>query len=140
MPKTIVHKVVFKKTAARDLYDLYMNPKKHALISDEPAKISTKEGTRFSVFGGYITGRNLHLVRDKLIVQSWRGSDWKKSDLDSTFIIHLQQKGKDVVLYATHANVPDNHFAGINKGWYTHYWNPWKRHLAGKKLLRDQKM
>ena len=140
MPKTIVHRVVFKRTAARDLYNLYMNPKKHAYISGEPAKIVAKEGTKFSVFGGYITGKNLHLVKDKLIVQSWRGSDWKKSDLDSTFIIRLEQKGKDAILLATHANVPDNHFVGTNKGWYTHYWNAWKRHLAGKEPRRDQGM
>ena len=132
MSKTIVHRVVFKNAKIGTLYDLYMNQRKHALISGAPAKISAKVGAKYSVHGGYITGKNLQLVKNKLIVQSWRGSDWKHSDLDSTFVISLEQKGKDAVLLATHSNVPDKHYAGINKGWYTHYWNPWKRHLAGK--------
>ncbi|HEY6951939.1 MAG TPA: SRPBCC domain-containing protein [Bacteroidota bacterium] len=132
MPKTIVQRVVFKNAKTGDLYDLYMNPKKHAHISGGPVKVSGRVGAKFSAFGGYITGRNLHLVKNRLIVQSWRGSDWKKSDLDSTFVIHLEQKGKDVILLATHANVPDKHVPGITKGWHKHYWNQWKRHLTGK--------
>jgi activator of HSP90 ATPase len=132
MPKTIVHKVVFKNTTAGNLFKLYMDPKKHSEVTGAPARISGREGTKFSAFDDYITGRNLHIVKDKLIVQSWRGSDWKTDDADSTFVILLEQKGKDVNLVATHANVPDKHAPGIDKGWYIHYWNPMKRHLAGK--------
>ncbi|HTR82074.1 MAG TPA: SRPBCC domain-containing protein [Bacteroidota bacterium] len=140
MAKTIVQKVVFKNTTAKNVYDVYMNPKKHSMVTGAPAKISAKEGAKFSAHGGYITGRNLHLIKDKLIVQSWRGSDWSRSATDSTFIIYLEQKGKDVALLATHANVPDKEAPGVNGGWRTYYWNPMKRFLAGKKPGKVQGM
>jgi activator of HSP90 ATPase len=138
MATTIIQKVVFKNTTPKALYDLYMNPKKHAMISAAPAVISPKAGGKYSVFGGYIQGKNLHLVKDKLIVQTWRAQGWDKNDVDSTFIISLEAKGKDVVLQAIHANVPNKHSANLAKGWKDHYWNPWKQHLAGKKISRPQ--
>jgi len=138
MAKTIVQKVVFKNTTSKALYELYMDAKKHSLVTGGPAKISAKEGSSYSVHGGYIKGKNLHLVKDKHIVQTWRAEGWDKNDVDSIFTIHLEQKGKDVVLHATHANIPDKHTASIEKGWHGHYWNPWKQHIAGKKITHPK--
>ena len=140
MSRTIVQKVLFKNTTAGSLYKLYMDPKKHAEVTGAPASISSKQGSKFSAHGGYITGKNLQLIKDRLIVQSWRGSDWRAGDPDSTFVMSLEQKGKDVNLVATHANVPDKHAPGIDRGWYIHYWNPMKRHLAGKPPRKDSGM
>jgi len=124
MAKTIEQKVAFKNTTPKKLYDLYMNAKLHSLIAGGPVKISNKAGANFSAHGGWIIGKNLHLVKDKLIVQSWRGADWSKDHPDSIFMISLESKGKDVVLYAVHANLPDKAVAGITKGWYDHYGIP----------------
>ena len=138
MATTIVQKLIFKNTTPKALYSLYMDAKKHSMISGGPATISAKEGTKYSVHGGYIEGKNLQLVKDKLIVQTWRARGWDKEDVDSTFMINLEQKGKDVILHAVHANVPDKHSAGISKGWHDHYWKPWKQHLAGKMITRPK--
>jgi activator of HSP90 ATPase len=140
MPQTIVHKVVFKNATPKDLYDLYMNPKKHSAATGEKAKISAKEGSPFSAANGWITGKNLRLVKDKLIVQSWRGKDWSKNDPDSTFVISLDQQGKNTTLHAIHANIPDNQVKGIDKGWYEFYWEPWKKYLAGKPVMKPRQM
>jgi len=140
MAKTIVQKVVFKNTTPKDLYDLYMNAKKHSKATGAPAQITNKEGESFSAHGGYITGQNLKLVKDNLIVQSWRGADWDKKDPDSTFIIHLEPKGNNVNLHAVHANVPDKQAEGIEKGWNTHYWEPWKLYLAGTPIAKSPEM
>ena len=136
MPKTIVQKVVFKNTTSKALYDLYMDAKQHSMVTGGPAKISAKAGSTFSAHGNYIRGKNLHLVKDKVIVQTWRAQGWDKKDVDSIFTINFEQKGKDVVLHAVHANLPDKAAASINKGWHDHYWNPWKQHIAGKKITR----
>jgi len=116
MAKTIVQKVLFKNTTPKALYELYMDSKKHSIATASPAKISAKEGGKYSAHGGYITGKNLKLVKNKQIVQTWRGSDWEKHDDDSIFTIHLEPKGKDVVLHAIHAIVPDRHAESLNKG------------------------
>jgi activator of HSP90 ATPase len=134
--KTIVQKVVFRNTTPEILYNLTMDAKKHSMATGAPAAISAKEGARYSAHGGYIEGRNLHLVKGRLIVQTWRASDWENNDVDSTFIINLEPKGNDVVLHAIHANVPDKHAVHLGKGWHDHYWNPWKQYLAGKPIKR----
>ena len=136
MAKSIVQKILFKNTTPKVLYDLYMDAKQHSQIAGAPVKITEVEGAKFSAHGEYIKGKNLQLIKNKLIVQSWRGHDWDKSDIDSTFIINLEAKGKDVVLLATHANVPDRHVEHLAKGWQDFYWKPWKQHLAGKTITR----
>lgn len=140
MSKTIVQKIVFKNAIAKDLYDLYTNSKKHSEATGAPARISAKEGSKFSVHNGYITGKNLQLVKDRLIVQSWRARDWNKKESNSTFIITLEQKGKDAVLNAIHANVPDKQAKGLDKGWHEFYWEPWKKYLAGKPVVKRRGM
>ena len=140
MAKNIVHKIVFKNTTPKALYDLYMNSKKHSVATGAPAQISNKTGGKFSTHGGYITGENIHLIKDKMIVQSWRPQGWDKTDPDSTFIIHLEPKGKNVVLHAIHTNLPDKHAEGVNKGWHQHYWEPWKKYLAGKPIAKSPTM
>ena len=136
MAKHITQKVSFKKTKPKALFDLYMNAKKHSMVTGGPAIISAKEGSKYAAHGGYITGKNLQLVKDRLIVQTWRAEGWDENDIDSTFIINLEQKGADVVLHVVHANLPDKHSGHIDKGWHDHYWNPWKQHLAGKTIKR----
>lgn len=138
MAKTLTQKVVFKNTTTKILYDLYVNAKKHALITGAPANITAKEGTRYTVYGDYITGKNLQLVKNKLIVQSWRASDWNKTAIDSTFILYLEQKGKDVILHVIHANLPDKQLKSIDKGWHDYYWKPWKQYLAGKPIMHPE--
>jgi activator of HSP90 ATPase len=134
MPKTITQKVTFKNVTTSKLYSQFLDSKHHtALTGGEPAKISAKEGAKFSAYGEYIVGKNLQLVKDRLIVQSWYGTDWAKNDLDSTFILLFEQKGKDVVITMTHANIPDKQADGIKQGWTDFYWTPWKKYLASSK-------
>jgi|SRR5664279_1972143 len=135
---TIIQKVIFKDATAEALYNLYMDAKLHSMIIDGPVEISEKIGSSFNAFRGYITGRNLQLVKNRLIVQSWRGSDWDPKDPDSAFLISLEQKGKNVIMNMIHANVPADKEKGLEKGWYEHYWDPWKQHLAGEPITRPK--
>jgi len=135
---TIIQKVAFKNTTTKQLYDLYMNAKLHGHITNSSVKISAKPGSKLEVFEGYITGKTLKAIKNKLIVQSWFGSDWSEDDDDSVFVLSFEQKGKDAALNVIHANVPDNKAASLEKGWYNHYWNPWKQYLAGKPITRPE--
>ncbi len=136
MSKTIVQDVLFKNALPKDLYDIYMNGDKHSLATGAPTEISDVEGSSFSAHSGYITGKNLHLVKNRLIVQTWRAQSWDSDDIDSTFIIHFEQKGNDTVLHAIHANVPDNAFDGLDSGWHKMYWEPFKLYLAGTPISK----
>ena len=140
MPKTITQKVVFKNTTSKALYDLYMNAKKHSKATASPTKITAKEGTKFSASSDYITGTNLKLVKDQLIVQTWRAVDWDAKDPDSILILHFEPKGKNIILNVAHVNVPDKQAKGIDQGWHDYYWEPWKQYLAGKPIAKPKAM
>ena len=95
MPKTITQRVVFKNTTASELYELYMNAKKHSAATGTVTKISEKEGAKYSAGDDYITGKNLVLVKNKMIVQTWKAADWDKDEQDSIFILTFEQQGKN---------------------------------------------
>ena len=130
MTKTIAQKVLFKNTTPQVLYSLYMDAKKHSLVTGAKAVISEKEGSKFTIYDGYSGGKTLQVVKNKLIVQSWRASDWNKTDVDSTVVFLFEQKGKDTVVHFTQVNLPANQANDLKKGWVDFYWKPWKQYLA----------
>lgn len=133
MSKTICQIVIFKNTAPENLYGIYLDSKKHSkAIGGSAVKISPKIGSSFSAWDGYIKGKTLHLVKGKMIVQTWRSSDFKSSDMDSTLILWFEKRGNDTMLSMVHANVPDHQYHGVKKGWDDFYWTPWKKYLAVK--------
>ncbi len=130
MTKTIIQKIIFKNQKASVLYSMFLDSKHHKqLTGGNDAKMSLKEGAKFSAHGGYCFGKNLQLLKNKLIVQSWRGSDWGKDELDSTFILSFDQIKNDALLTMVHANVPDAESKSIADGWKEFYWKPWKEYL-----------
>ena len=132
MTKTITQTVIFKNTKPETLYDMYMDSKKHSKATGGNAKISSRIGSSYSAWDGYITGKTFQLIKGKMIVQSWRSSEFRSSDLDSTFILQFEKKDNDTLLHMIHANVPDHQYKQVKRGWDDFYWKPWKKCLLGK--------
>ena len=128
MAKTIQQTVTFN-ASPDELFDIYLDSKKHSAAVNDKAAISRAAGRKFSVFDGYITGTNLLIVPKRLIVQSWRGSDWKGREPDSVLILAFSKAKGGGQIALVHANVPDTHAASINKGWRQYYWTPWKDYV-----------
>jgi activator of HSP90 ATPase len=133
MVKTITQKVVFKNATPQQLYDLYMDAKKHALVTGASVSITKKEGSAYKAHGNYISGKNLLLVPGKMIVQTWRAQDWNKDDQDSVFALQFEKQGANTILHMAHSFVPAAQAEEIKKGWTLYYWKPWAKFLAGKK-------
>jgi uncharacterized protein YndB with AHSA1/START domain len=108
------------------LYEMYLDSREHAKIIDAHARIVPKPGGRFSAWGGEISGTILQLVPGRLIVQSWRASDWNKADPDSTLILSFHRDRRGGRIELTHVNVPPRHLAGVRRGWRAFYWRPWR--------------
>src|SRR3990167_4520143 len=72
---TIHQKVPFAAAPDR-VYRALMESAQHAAFTGAPADISAEEGGAFSAHGGYVSGRNVSLVKDQRIVQAWRGKEW----------------------------------------------------------------
>ena len=83
-----------------------------------------------------LRGRMLAILPKRLIVQSWRGSDWLKSELDSILVRAFSPAGRGGRITLVHAHVPEPHRAGIRTGWHTYYWRPWRRSLRRRAARR----
>ncbi|MBK9541269.1 MAG: SRPBCC domain-containing protein [Bacteroidetes bacterium] len=128
--KTILQTVRFKNQDVSKLYQMYLDSKHHSLLTGGgKAKISAKTGISFSAWDGYIIGKNLELIKNKLIVQTWLAADWENPNTPSVLILLFEQEGKDAIISMTHSGVPIEHAEGIKKGWDDFYWKPWKVYL-----------
>lgn len=129
----IVKQSVRLPASAKDLYATYLSPKGHGAITGGKVQISSKAGSNFRAFGGALRGRVLQAIPGRQIVQSWRSSAFRKTDPDSTLIIRFTPRGKNARVDLIHANVPDHDYRGVDKGWKTYYWKPWRKLLARRR-------
>ena len=130
--KTIIQKIKFK-AAPNVLFEWYMDAKKHSQLTGAKAVISRKAGGKFSAHDGYCWGKNLAIVPNKMIVQTWRGADWSKKDMDSIFILTFEPVKGGALVTMIHADVPDQQANHLNQGWKDHYWKHWQSYLKTKK-------
>jgi activator of HSP90 ATPase len=133
MTPVIEQSVSFNATPAK-LYELFMDSAKHSAATGMPAKVSPKVGGKWSAFGGMILGRNLVLIPNRRIVQTWRSSEWKKADPDSLLVVGFEKAaGSDTTVHLVHVGVPSYDHQGVTQGWVKFYWDPWKVYLAARK-------
>jgi activator of HSP90 ATPase len=130
MSKLIRQSATFK-AAPEEVYEALMDSKKHAAFTGAAAKIGREVGDRFSAYDGYIEGTNIALVRNKKIVQMWRGSDWPEGEY-SNVTFKLNKIGGDTHLSFRQSGVPDNQYKAIKQGWIDFYWEPMRKMLEGK--------
>lgn len=132
MPKTI-HQSVKLPAAADRLYDMYLDPMLHSAFTGGQVTINPVVGSEFNAFEGMLTGRVLALSPKRLIVQSWRGKDWKSEDADSVLVLSFLPEGDACRIELVHVNVPDYEFEDIYQGWEKYYWKPWREYLEKEK-------
>jgi activator of HSP90 ATPase len=78
--KTIRQTATICGSTPHDIYQPIMDSKRHTKLSGSRTTVSRRVGSAFKV-GRDLEGRNLTLVKDRRIVQSWRANDWPKGSL-----------------------------------------------------------
>jgi activator of HSP90 ATPase len=127
MNKVIEQTIDFQNASSKVLFEIFTDPKKHSIIlGGAKVKISAKEGAEFTLFNGNVTGKNLRIVPNQMIVQSWRGNVWKTNDLDSILTIVFKDITSGCRLYMVHACTP----VQFDEQWEGLYWKPIKNFLA----------
>lgn len=116
------------KASPHEIYELLMDSKKHSRFTGGKAKISRKVGGRFTAWDGWIEGRNLKLVKDKEIVQEWRGDDWPKGHF-SVVKFTLKKAGNNTKLMFSQKGIPEDKYKDISSGWKEFYWEKIKEDL-----------
>ena len=110
--------------SASDLY--------HSLISDDRAKVWSRDGTarvgggveggQVVLFGGNVTGRILSLSPTLKIVQTWRLKEWPTGHY-STVTISLAEQRESVKLTLEQTDVPVGELDKTKRNWEAYYWN-----------------
>ncbi len=107
----------------KDVFNALTNKKILEIWTGEEAEIEAITGTEFSLWNGSITGVNLELVENQLIVQEWFfGENDEKSIV--TLKLHPHKKGTNVEL--RHTNIPDEAYDNISDGWDEDYFGALK--------------
>jgi len=109
-----------------EVYDAYMDPKKHSKFTGSKATGDAKVGGKFTAWDGYISGKNLTLEKGKRIVQEWKTTEWPEgyppSKLELTF--KKVKGGTEVTM--VHSDVPAEQADDYRQGWTDFYWKPLK--------------
>ncbi len=126
---TSIHiKQQFPVDATR-LYNAWLNSEEHANMTGGEAEVSNTENGTFSVWDGYITGKNVRLVTDTEIVQTWRSTEFKESDADSELTVKFKNNDKGCELTLIHTNIPDGQ-PDYEQGWEDHYFAPMRDYFG----------
>jgi activator of HSP90 ATPase len=112
---------------------MYLDSNKHSAATGGAARMSRKPGGTFAAWDGQLSGKNLLIVKNRMIVQAWRSTQWKASDLDSTLILIFSKAPGGGQVNITHVNVPEHDHDGVMKGWRKYYWEPWKKYLQARR-------
>lgn len=95
----------------------------------KPTVINRVPGGAFSLFGGYVIGRNIELVPGKRVVQAWRAASWKPG-VYSIVKFEIVAQGSGTKLIFDQAGFPQDDADHLVAGWHDNYWNPMVRFLT----------
>jgi len=128
----IRHTVLIPLASPQEVYRAFVSSKEHTEFTGSEAKCSARVGGRFTAWRKYISGKNIKLVKDKMIVQESRTSEWPEGYEPSILKISLKKKGGGTQLSMSQSRVPASQVDRYDKGWYESYWEPLKRFFRAK--------
>ncbi len=119
--------------AAKELYDAWLDTKKHGEMTGSTAFVAPGIGGKFSAWDGYIEGTTLELEPNKRIVQAWRSSDFPEGSPDSRVEIIFEQADAGTKVTIKHTNIPDGQGPEFKDGWDEFYFEPMKAYFKKSK-------
>jgi activator of HSP90 ATPase len=133
--KTIKQKVI---VAAKpiEIYEAFVNAKKHSAFTGSKATGEGKVGGKFTAWDGYILGKFLELDEGRKIVQEWITTEWPEGYPPSRFELTFREAKDGTEISMVHSDVPAEQAGELVEGWNEFYWKPLKTYF---KELRRQK-
>ena len=129
---TIRQKVVLD-APPEDVYDAYVDPKKHSEFTGSPARGTPKVGGGFTAWDGYISGSYLEMDRGKRLVHEWWTTEWPTGYPHSIVELTFTRKGRGTELSMVQSKVPYEQADEYESGWTDYYWEPLKKHFGGRR-------
>ncbi len=129
---TITQKVVIP-ASPEEVYDAYMDPKKHSAFTGAEATCDPRVGGEFTAWDGYITGKNLELEKGRRIVQEWSTSEWPEDYPPSRLELTFSEVKGGTELTMVHSDVPGSQAEDYRQGWIDDYWDLLKEYFKKRK-------
>jgi activator of HSP90 ATPase len=129
MKVTTIKQNLVIPTSPVALYEAFMDAKKHSAFTGSKATCNAKVGGKFTAWDGYISGKNLELVRGKKIVQEWITTDWPRGYSPSRLELTLRKVKEDTEISMVHSTVPAEQAEALKQGWHDFYWEPLKEYF-----------
>ena len=98
-------------------------------LEAKPAEISREPGGAFSLFGGYIVGRQIELMPNQRIVEAWREITWEPGWF-SIVRFEFKEQGMGTRLIFDHTGFPAGAGEHLAIGWKRNYWDPLEKLLG----------
>lgn len=107
-----------------DLYTTLLDENRWRGFTQSKAKISKEVGGQFSIFDGAVTGVNMKLEEDKLIMQKWRFQSWNDGQYSTVCLTFEEPEIGVTIVKLTQTDVPEEDRYGnatvvenTQKGW-----------------------
>lgn len=113
------------------VYAAWLDSDEHSAMTGGYAQTTDQTGDLFEAWDGYITGKNLELVRSSRILQSWRTSEFEDSDEDSLLEILFEPEADGTRISIRHTKLPA-HGMQYKQGWRDSYFSPMKTYFDAK--------
>lgn len=98
-------------------------------LKTTPTRISAEAGGAFSLFGDYITGRQIELTPSVRVIQAWRSASWAPH-IYSIVRFELVPNSGGTRLLFDQTGFPNAEATSLATGWQEHYWAPMAKVLA----------
>jgi len=129
---TIIQKVVIH-ALPEEVYEAFLDPKKHSEFTGSKATGKAKVGAEFTAWDGYISGKTVELEKGKRIVQEWVTTEWPEGYPPSRLELKFREMNGETELTMTHSDVPVEQKEELEQGWTDFYWDPLKDYFKKKR-------
>jgi activator of HSP90 ATPase len=129
---TITQKIIIPKVSPKEVYQAYVDPKKHSEFTGSEATGKPVVGGKFTAWDNYISGKFLELEDGKRVVQEWTSTDFPEGAHPSRLELTFREVPKGTEIVMVHSNVPKDQEDETAEGWTEFYWEPMKQYFKKK--------
>ena len=130
---TITQKVIIPKVPPKQVYEAYVDPKKHSEFTESKATGKPVVEGKFTAWDGYIFGKFVELEEGKRVVQEWTSTDFPEGYPPSKLELTFREVPKGTEITMVHSNVPKEIADDAADGWTEFYWEPMKKYFKKEK-------
>jgi activator of HSP90 ATPase len=125
-----IHQEVTINAPPDRIYELLTNGAKFGDATGKPGKGGGAPGAFFSLFDGWLQGRQVELVANERIAQAWRFMDWEPG-IYSAVRFELKPEGTGTRIILDQDGVPEAFHEHVKTNWDGFYFAPFKKHFGG---------